>query len=490
MDSSAGHLLQQFAQLRVLVIGDVMVDRYIEGSVHRLCREAAVPVFDSATVHEAGGGAANTACNCAALGAMTAIIGMTGDDAAGEALASHLAGHGVDVSGLVAAAGRRTSVKQRFCAEGRLLFRCDEGDPRPIEASDELLPLVAKAWSKADVVILSDYGQGVLSAAVLRKVEKLQAKSPKLLAADSHDLARLAHLAPDVVKPSYREAAVLAGLPASAADRASVVLAHRLSILEATGARIAAVTLDGEGAVVLERDGRVHRSHTTRRPELHTIGAGDTYLCAFALTLAAGNDAAVAAHVAAAAGEVAVSKPFTSACSAAELQFALESEDRVFADVEQFRAAMKRLHAEGKRIVFTNGCFDILHSGHVAFLREARELGDVLVVAVNSDAGVERLKGPGRPVNGLADRVAVLAGVESIDVIAVYDEDRPFELLQAARPSFYVKGGDYRRDMLPEAPVAEALGCEVRILPYIERQSTSRLIERIQEAERRVAARS
>jgi rfaE bifunctional protein nucleotidyltransferase chain/domain len=253
---------------------------------------------------------------------------------------------------------------------------------------------------------------------------------------------------------------------------------------------VVAVTLDVDGTVVAGADGGRHRSHASPVPASQAVGAGDAYLAAMTLALAAGADVPAATHLAQLAATVTVSGTGTCVCDRMTLLAALDAAppppaatDRdtppVLVDARTLAAAVRRHRADGARIVFTNGCFDVLHRGHVRYLEQAGELGDVLVVAVNSDDSVRRLKGPDRPVNPVEDRVAVLAALSCVDYVVVFAEDSPASLIEAVRPDVHVKGGDYPPEMVPEAPLVRRLGGEVRTLGYVPDRSTSAIIERI-----------
>ena len=249
--------------------------------------------------------------------------------------------------------------------------------------------------------------------------------------------------------------------------------------MDLTGARVAAVTLDCDGAVVCERGRPPYHiaAPPARRPRV--AGAGDTFVSVLALALAAGLDTPAMAELAAAAAAVVVAKDGTAACSADELREALSAPGKCVRDRDRLAARLAYLRRQGRRVVFTNGCFDLLHRGHVAHLHQAKALGDVLVVGVNSDAGARRLKGPGRPVNALEDRLQVLAALDCVDHLIDFDGDTACDLIRALRPDVFVKGGDYAGAPLPEAPLVEALGGAVHILPYLPHRSTAGLIDRI-----------
>jgi D-beta-D-heptose 7-phosphate kinase/D-beta-D-heptose 1-phosphate adenosyltransferase len=250
------------------------------------------------------------------------------------------------------------------------------------------------------------------------------------------------------------------------------------------------VTLDAEGALVLERGRPAYRAYARRSPDSRAMGAGDTFAAALALALAAGAHTPAAAELASAAAGIVVGKQGTALCSADDLRDAVAGGGKYLRDRGRLHAVLTAHREEGKRIVFTNGCFDILHRGHITYLSRAKTLGDVLVVGLNSDESVARLKGPGRPVNTLEDRAHVLAALSAVDHIVAFEEDTPIALVEDVRPDVFVKGGDYTREMLPEAPVVEALGGTIHLLPYVDDRSTSGIIERIREVEASPAPRS
>jgi D-beta-D-heptose 7-phosphate kinase / D-beta-D-heptose 1-phosphate adenosyltransferase len=472
-------VVDAFAGLRVIVIGDALLDRYLRGRTARLSREAPVPVVDLEERHDVPGGAANTAINAAALGAHVTLISVVGRDAEGEALRAATAAGGVDVSEVVVAPERITPTKHRLTAGAQLLVRFDQGTTEPLRGRAEraVTARLPSLLADADAVVVSDYGTGIRSEGIVRS---LAGSRPAVCVVDARAPAAWHALRPTAVKPNYDEAAALLGLPAGpAAGRADAVIAHGERLLDLCGAQIAAVTLDAEGSVVLERDEPAYRTYAVRADVARPTGCGDTYTAALALALAAGAGTVGAAELASTAAGVVVRKPGTSACSAAEL---CEDDPTAVKRVPSAAtlAGIVRSHRlAGRRIVFTNGCFDILHRGHVTYLSRAKALGDVLVVAVNGDASVRRLKGAQRPVNPLEDRLEVLAALSCVDHVVAFDEDSPTELLRATRPDVYVKGGDYTRETLPEAPLVESLGGAVSFLDYLEDRSTSGIIERI-----------
>jgi D-beta-D-heptose 7-phosphate kinase/D-beta-D-heptose 1-phosphate adenosyltransferase len=476
-------LLDRFAGLSVVVVGDAMLDVYLEGSAQRLSREAPVPVVRLGRREEQPGGGANTAVNVGALGAGVRLVSVVGRDREGERLGAALDAAGVDTGCLVARRDRTTLSLNRVSSGSHLLVRYDEGSSDPLEGEAErvLLDKLESVLDGADAVVLSDYGHGVVTQRVVQVLAEHQARDPRVLVVDSKHPAGFRQLRPTAVKPNWGEALQLVGAGEldGVSERADGIADQGERILELTGAQIAAVTLDTEGAIVFERGRPPHRTYAQTRSNCLATGAGDTFVAALTLALTAGAHTPAAAELASAAAAIVVGRTGTAACTAGELRAHLTGRDKYGADLESLAARMELYRKQGRRILFTNGCFDILHRGHITYLNRAKTLGDVLVVAVNDDAGVRRLKGPTRPINCLEDRAQVLAALSCVDHIVPFSGDSPTDALRAVRPDLYVKGGDYTYDSLPEAPLVERLGGAVRILPFMEDRSTTGIIDRI-----------
>jgi D-beta-D-heptose 7-phosphate kinase/D-beta-D-heptose 1-phosphate adenosyltransferase len=478
-------LVERFAGLRVLVVGEAMLDCYLHGVTERLCREAPVPIVDVARRVEAPGGAANTAANARALGARVTLLSVVGADAEGAALRRVLAGHDVADAALLDDSARRTLAKQRLLADGHLLVRFDSGSTGPLSPPAEraLGTRLADLAGAHDAVVVSDYGYGILSRRTIARLAEAQARAPRIVVVDSKALAAYRQVGVTAVKPNFAEALALLGEqgPRPAGERAEAIARGGRRLLEATGAQIAAVSLDTDGAVFFERGSPPYRTYARPTAHARAAGAGDTFVAALGLALAAGGDLAAAAELASAAANVVVGKDGTAICSALELRAAVTPADKVVGDVRALGARLDGHRLAGRRIVMTSGCFDILHRGHITFLNAAKSLGDVLVVGLNSDAGVRRLKGGGRPINDLEDRAHVLAALSAVDHIVPFDEATPVELVRAVRPHVFVKGGDYTLERMPEAGVVQSLGGTVHILPYVSDRSTTSIIERVRE---------
>jgi len=486
-DHHLPHFIQAFADLNVVIIGEAMLDSYLEGTTGRLCREAPVPIVALQNRRNAPGGAANSAVNARALGASVRFLSVVGDDAEAGWLRESLEARGVplDPRDLLVDPDRRTLAKQRVIAESQLLVRFDQGTTTAISTRTEarLIARLIELFPRVDAVIVSDYGYGILTPKVIVTLAQLQDEAaPKVVVVDSKTLASYRDVAPTAVKPNYGEAAELLGwdkFAGSTLGRAERIASASERILDLSGAKIAAVTLDTDGALVVERDRAPYRTYARAEHHSRAAGAGDTFLATLALSLAAGADTPAASELASAAAAVVVGHEGTVPCSVGELLTRVAPGTKPTADLSALAARLDADRRRGLRVVFTNGCFDILHRGHVTYLSAAKAQGDILVVGVNSDAGIKRLKGPDRPINTLEDRVEVLAALSCVDHLIPFDDDTPERLIEALRPDVFVKGGDYTRDRLPEAALVERLGGEVRILPFVADRSTTRIIERI-----------
>lgn len=485
-------LLDRFRGLRVVVVGEAMLDSFLEGGAARLSAEAPVPVVAVEERRHLPGGAANAAANARALGAQVTLVSAVGDDREGRLLREALAAHGVDDRCLLTEPHRTTQTKTRVVAAGQMLLRYDAGSTGALvgPAEDALLTRLADAVRDADAILVSDYGYGILTPRVVAALAAEQEREERVLVVDSKDLRAYRDAGVTAVKPNFRQALGLLGASDRGGPRPELIAAEGERILAETGARIAAVTLDSEGALVLERGRDPYRTYARREAHSRSMGAGDTFAAALALALAAGADTPGAAELASAAAGVVVAKEATACCASDELLAAMTGEGKVIADRDRLAAVLARHREEGRRVVFTNGCFDLLHRGHVTYLSRAKTLGDVLVVGLNSDDSVARLKGPDRPLNPLADRAHVLAALSCVDLVAPFSEPTPERLLETVRPDVFVKGGDYTRAMLPEAPLVERLGGRVELLPYVEDRSTTGIIERIRDSVPEPAAHS
>ena len=483
MSEGPSDLIKAFDSLRVLVVGDAILDSYLDGESQRLCREAPVPIVALTGRRDAPGGAANVAANVRRLGASVRLLSLVGEDAEGTRLRGVLGREGIDTASVLVSRDRQTLAKTRVLASGQMLVRFDQGTGAPLDppTEDGLLEALTTYYRACDAVIVSDYAYGVLTPRVIDTLARLQAADPRVLSVDARDLLAYRGIGVTAIKPNHEEAVRLLGpRPVGAAgDRADAITRSADRLLELTGCQVAAVTLDVDGAVVLERGRAPYRTYARPTRNVRAPGAGDTFISTFTLALAAGGHTPAAAELASAAAAIVVGKDGTSVCEARELMEHFDAAGKRVEDLGRLAALVSYHRQQGRRVIFTNGCFDILHRGHITYLNKAKALGDLLVVGINSDGSVKRLKGDGRPINTLEDRVQVLAALSCIDHIVPFDADTPSAVIEAIRPDVFVKGGDYTRDRLPEAALVERLGGAVQLLPLVEDRSTTGIIERV-----------
>lgn len=487
IDSSEA--VRRFRELRVLVIGDAMLDSYLEGRATRLCAEGPVPVVERTAIGRVPGGAANSAANARALGATVVLFGVTGDDEAGRYLRAALRERGIDDRWLVVDRAATTIHKLRVVADGHYAVRFDEGDGRVSGGAERaLLARLDDAYAACDVVLVADYGYGVVSDRLIARLRKLRAAgSPRPLVVDSKDVRRFRDAGATVVTPNTREArAALGERQVTKDSRPSdpamgLSLARRL--LTVLDTEYVVVTLDAGGACYVDRRGRTLHLPAHPVARANDVGAGDTFTTALALALAAGATIDLALSVAIDAAGLAVAKSRTATVSDQELLGRVALRDLTGTDqgleLPQLVTRLEFERAMGRTIVFTNGVFDILHVGHLDLLRRAKTLGDLLVVGVNGDESVRRLKGPSRPVNQERDRLALIAALDMVDHAILFDADDPAGLIRALRPHVHVKGGDYAGKRLPEETALAELGARTVILPLVAGRSTTGVIDRI-----------
>ncbi len=459
----------------VVVVGDVMLDRFVYGTSQRLSPEAPVPVVLKSRETMMAGGAGNVARNIAALGGRPVLFGLAGCDATGDELVRVIG----EPARLVRSPEWKTILKMRVITQQQQIVRIDEEDPRSATAAEaaELLSGLEASLPQARVLILSDYGKGVLSMEVCVRAIAMARAAGLLCVVDpkGRDYARYAGA--DYVTPNASELAEATGLPTSTdsqVEAAGRALLARFDI----GAVIA--TRSEKGMMLIPREGPVSISLATAQEVFDVSGAGDTVISTLALALAAGCLVPDAMRLANLAAGVVVAKLGTAICSFAELEHAMRVDNGSGGVLSHTAAVhiLREWQSEGLRVGFANGCFDILHAGHVRMLREARRHCDRLIVALNDDASVGRLKGAARPINSLEDRAAVLAGLNPVDAVTWFSEDTPLKLILALRPDLLFKGADYTIDKVVGAKEISAWGGQTVLLDLLPGRSTSEIVNR------------
>ena len=473
-----------FHRLRILVVGDVMIDRYIVGDVERISPEAPVPVLRQARSYARPGGAANVAMNLAGLGLQATLAGLVGDDDAASELQRMVAAAGVDTGALVTGS-RPTIAKTRLVSRTQQLMRIDVESRDAASESDvaELTQRAVAAVAQADAVILSDYAKGALTAGLCRAVIDTARERGVPILADpkTRDLAK--YSGATTICPNLSELSAATGVEAHATPR---LLQAGRDLLSDLDVEFLTVTMSEKGIHVLRHGGTEQEYHSPARARevFDVSGAGDTVIATLAAGLAGGLQVHSAVELANVAAGIVVAKLGTVPVAAHELirELTISSgvdaaekvldRDRAIARVREWRAA-------GERIVFTNGCFDLLHIGHITLLEDCRRFGSKLVVGMNTDRSVSELKGPTRPIVGENERTRVMAALGSVDLVVLFDQETPLDLIRAMRPDVLVKGGDYTIETVVGHEEVIASGGAVEIVPTVEGFSTSNIVRRM-----------
>jgi D-beta-D-heptose 7-phosphate kinase / D-beta-D-heptose 1-phosphate adenosyltransferase len=481
-DIELADIVRRFAEARVLVVGDVMLDRYVNGTAGRLSPEAPIPVLRPTHSHATLGGAANVALNVAVLGGQAKLLGVVGADAAGAEL-DRLLTDSLIASHLVVVPGRPTTMKTRFMAGSHQLLRLDEETTAALapETVQVLLEKAGAALEPGDVVVLSDYAKGVFSDELLGQIITLAADRGAMVIADPKRDDFAAYRGVAVLTPNEHEVRL-----ATRIDAADDVDADRAgqAALAQTGGEAVLVTRSARGLTLVRRDAPALHLPTRAREVADVSGAGDTLVAALAVALGIGGSLPAAAVLANITAGISVGKPGTATVSRDELLGVLHFEelvasDRKVATLEEATRQVAVWHAQGLRVGFANGCFDLIHPGHVRLLSEARARCDRLIVALNTDASVKRLKGPNRPVQNETARATVMASLAPVDLVVLFAEDTPLETIQALRPDVLVKGADYSIDQVVGADLVQDWGGIVVLVELQQGYSTSGTIKRM-----------
>lgn len=481
-------LAMDFSHLTVLAVGDIMLDRFQHGDIDRISPEAPVPVIRLGQLREMAGGAGNVAANIASLGGRAVLVGLAGADEAGNRLQALLrATPGIEPR-LVQSAARPTITKTRFIAGRQQVVRADEESRAPLQAQEEadLQAAVLAALPSAQAVVLSDYGKGVLSPALLAAtITGARAQGiPVFVDPKGADWRRYAGAT--CITPNLRELGDAHGAPLANDDAAIIPAAE--AVRRRADASAILVTRSERGMTLISADEPAVSIPTRAREVFDVSGAGDTVIAALALAHADHRPLAQAMHIANAAAGVVVSKLGTATAGIGEVMAELAAQDLPgggdaqagLLSLAAARSRMAHWRAQGLTVGFTNGCFDIIHPGHIALLAAARAACDRLVVALNTDASVQRLKGPARPVNTLESRAAVMAAIRHVDAVVSFEEDTPAAIIAALLPDVLVKGADYTLDRVVGADVVIANGGRVVLADLVAGQSTTAIIARSQ----------
>ena len=480
MEAELQARIAAFKDARILCLGDVMLDRFIYGQVSRISPEAPIPVLSSAARQAMLGGAGNVARNIEALGAHCILAAVVGDDEAGAQIQAQCAAAAGITPRLALEAGRPTTVKSRYVAGGQQLIRVDDETASAVTdaSADALLQAAEAALGEVQAVVLSDYGKGALGVTFLRQVIERARDAGVAVIVDpkGRDFSRYGGAT--LIKPNRVELELETGLKCGSDEE---VVAAAEAVLAQSGVERLLVSRSDKGVSLIEADGEPYHLAARAHQVFDVSGAGDTVTATIAAVIAAGGNYRSAALLANLAGGIVIAKAGTAVVTAGELARAVNDAapalpaSKVMA-ADQIADRVARWRAAGLRVGFTNGCFDLLHPGHIALLSEARQHCERLIVAINSDASVQRLKGPGRPLQTAAARAEILAALAAVDAVCVFEDDTPLVLLEALQPDLLIKGGDYGLDEVVGGDLVTGYGGEVRVTRHVQGAGTSDLI--------------
>lgn len=467
---------------RILVIGDVMCDVYLWGTVSRISPEAPVPVFESMERRPALGGAANVAANLRALGCEVSLLSVIGADVAGQEIRTLLDKQGIAAAWLVEDPARPTTEKTRLIAHQQQMMRLDREDRSPLDhaMSHRVCEHAQALLPEVDGVVCSDYGKGLCTPGVLGPIFEQARAAGRPIIVDPKARDFSLYRGATVVKPNLAEVEQASGMRLE--DEADIEEAAAL-LCRQSQVDALLVTRGKDGMSLFQPPQAPLHIPANARDVFDVTGAGDTVIAAFSMAVLSGLSFADAALLANAAAGIVVGKVGTAVVSPVELRAALQqqesTESRKVLERDALVRVVQQQRQQGRRMVFTNGCFDLLHVGHMRYLQQARLFGDLLVVALNDDASVLRLKGEQRPLIPQAERASVLAALACVDYVTVFSEDTPLELIRLLRPEVLVKGGDYVPETVVGRDEVESYGGSVEIVPYVEGVSTTHIIDSV-----------
>lgn len=479
-DTDLATAVRRLENTSVLVIGDVMLDRYIYGDITRVSPEAPVPILQVTREIGLAGGAGNVVRNLTALGAAVAFISVLGDDQTGSDLTGLVGGQPNVEPWLLVQGGRTTTLKTRYLAAGQHLFRADREETAPIHPrlAERMVRIAGDAMAATSVTVLSDYGKGVLAGDVPGQLVALARQAGRRLIVDPRGPDHARYAGADIIIPNRRDLAEATGMPV---DSEPAIVAAATALRSRHGFGAVVVTQGNDGMTLV--DGAGARHFAAEAAEVYDIsGAGDTAVATLASAVAGGADLDTAVRLANLAAGVVVGKAGTAVVRTADLLFALSPQRSALRKIvprSEAAEQVERWRRRGWRIGFTNGCFDLLHPGHVHLLEEVRARCDRLVVGLNDDASVRRLKGRGRPVQPEAARAAVVASLSSVDLVCGFEEDTPEALIAELRPDLLAKGADYSLEEIVGAELVRSWGGKVVVVDLLPGHSTTATLARI-----------
>ena len=473
--------ISKFDQTHLLVIGDLMIDEYVWGEVDRISPEAPVQVVAVKNEDYTLGGSGNVVSNLKALGASVTVLGVVGEGSNGKLLCNQLDAIGANTRGIIQEPGRHTTKKTRIIAEHQQVLRIDRETKKEISSatSKNIIRMAEKAIPEVDAILISDYGKGLITRSMIKRLVQIARAHNKPVIADPKGLDFTKYAGVNLLTPNKKEASLASGREIT--DAGSLADVGK-TLLDKSGIEKLLITCGKDGMVLFEKDQKLFKI-STRAQEIYDVsGAGDTVVAVLGLAVAAGLSVKKAVSLANTAAGIVVGKVGTAAVTLKELSEALKaSADTVpkHKTLKELSELCRKLQKDGKRIVLTNGCFDLLHVGHIKLFSASKKLGDVMIVAIDDDDSVRRLKGSGRPVIGVTERVGILSALDSVDHVVVFANAELDNVIKSIRPDILAKGNNYGSKDVLGREIVEGYGGRVELIPITEKISSTQIINTI-----------
>jgi len=475
-------IIHQFKKKKILVVGDIMLDEYIYGTSTRISPEAPVPIINKTEKILSPGGSANVANNLKQLGVRTFLIGTVGNDPNSKEITGLLRSEGFDLKNIIKDSHKPTTVKTRIISNGQQIARVDDEDPTGISVNiqNQVLNRVSKTlrMQRPDAVIISDYNKGLITKKVSKEIIKLARKYGSFISVDPKGEDFSKYSGTDLITPNRNEAETVTGLNLKNEKEIKACL-KKLLLLSKT--KSALITMGKDGISFLNSNNSFNTVPAQQINVFDVTGAGDTFISVFTLSLVISkswNDSAYLANLASSLVVSSVGTTYTTSDQLLRASAVKNENDKIIklADLKKMLLASRK---NGEKIVFTNGCFDLLHPGHIKILKESKKLGDILIVALNSDSSVKKLKGSGRPLVKEDERAHLLSLLEEVDFVVIFQELTPLKVIRELKPDIITKGGDYKKSEIVGSDFVKSKGGTVITIPLLKNHSTSRIIKSI-----------
>ena len=481
--SSLIFCVEKLREGRVLCVGDVMLDRFVYGEVERISPEAPIPVFHILSENAMLGGAGNVACNIAGLGGETRFVSVVGNDQAGRDLTNQIGELENLDARLITDTSRKTSIKTRYIASSQQMMRADEETIAPIDAQVKKLVLNATALGLEDfsAVVLADYGKGVLSSGTAGEIIQMARLKGVPVIVDPHGNNYSDYMGATLVAPNRKELTETTGLPTCTTEQ---IVSAAAQLARQSGIDVVLVTRSSDGMTLVRNTNNFNHFQAEAKEIFDVSGAGDTVVACIATAMSTGISIEDAVTLANTAAGIVVGKVGTAVAYADDLIDALQQQEKTTSEAKILNLASAQEKAsiwrrQGRKLGFTNGCFDLLHPGHLAVLARAKLACDKLIVGLNSDSSAKGLKGEDRPIQRETARAAILASLKDVDLVVIFAENSPANLIEMLKPEVFVKGSDYTIEQIPEAKIVQAYGGEILLVDLVEGYSTTATIDRL-----------